>query len=628
MAGNKGGKGNDLPPQANGKGSDLPAQANGKGRPTTDDHSLDTGGGSGTLVGGAGNDALAGGAGHDTLDGRTGNDTLDGGGGNDTLIGGNGSDRLIGGAGADVFRYTKTAESNNGQTDTIVDLEVGVDRIDLAAILGATDLLWGGTGPLAYAVWHAFDGTDTWVYVDTDGNAGTREMVIRLLGEHALTQADFLGVAGPANGAPTAIHLDAGSVDENTAPNALVATLGADDPDAGETFTFALVAGPGDADNAAFAVVGNQLFLLQPADYETQASYDIRLRVTDSAGNAFDAAKTIAVNDVPEAFDDLLWVSDTTSVATHVVLPVRVLLDNDTGFAGTPLPSSIAFSGIGPHIQNLHYDAAAGTIAFTLGPYDGSTVFGGTLAAPTVSSFAYSVSDSLGASDTATVTVNIVNTVHNNASTETLDLSALEYEAAYLDGKGGPSLLVGGAGHDFLKGGNGNDTLRGGAGDDTLAGGTGTDSLTGGDGDDVFLLDRGSGFDRITDFSGPPGNDDALHLRGFALANQSAGAFATIVSSASTGSSIAGASVIHWTGNVVDMNTAAKVDAFTRDSADSFDGGVFVLAYSSNHSNRVTLWYDPDANGLTGVELVAVFTSLTSTGASDAPTSSADFLLI
>ncbi|MBK9129470.1 MAG: M10 family metallopeptidase C-terminal domain-containing protein [Phycisphaerales bacterium] len=581
MAGIKGGKRNDLPSQSIGKGRSL-----------------------------------------------TGNDTLDGGDGDDTLIGGNGSDQLTGGAGADVFRYAKTAESNNGRTDTIVDFEVGVDRIDLAAILGAADLGWGGADPLAHAVWNAFDGADTWVYVDADGNAGTREMVIRLLGEHALTQADFIGVTGTANAAPVAIHLDASSVDENAAPNAWVATLTAEDADAGESFTFALVAGEGDADNGAFAVVGDQLLLLQSADYEAQASYDIRLRVTDSAGNAFEAAKTIAVNDVPEAADDLLWVSDSTSVATHVVLPVRVLLDNDTGFPGAPLPSSIAFSDVGPYIQDLHFDPVAGTIAFTLGPYDGSTVFGGTLAAPTVSSFAYSVSDSLGASDIATVTVNIVGTVHNNASTETLDLSALDYQAAYIDGKGGPSSLLGGAGPDVLRGASGNDTLRGGAGDDTLAGGTGADSLSGGDGDDVFLLDRGSGFDRITDFAGQPGNDDALQLRGFAPANQSIGALASIVSSASTDTSIAGASVIRWTGNVLDMNTAAEVDAFARDSADSFDGGVFVLAYATNHSNRVTLWYDPDANDLTGVELVAVFTSLTGTGASDAPIAGGGYLLI
>lgn len=86
--------------------------------------------------------------------------------------------------------------------------------------------------------------------------------------------------------------------------------------------------------------------------------------------------------------------------------------------------------------------------------------------------------------------------------------------------------------------------------------------------------------------------------------------------------------MIRWTGNVLDMNTAAEVDAFARDSADSFDGGVFVLAYATNHSNRVTLWYDPDANDTTGVELVAVFTSLTSTGASDAPIAGGDYLLI
>ena len=80
-----------------------------------------------------------------------------------------------------------------------------------------------------------------------------------------------------------------------------------------------------------------------------------------------------------------------------------------------------------------------------------------------------------------------------------------------LHGDNGNDILLGGDGKDFLNGGNGNDTLTGGDGKDTLAGAAGDDVLTGGDGEDLFILETGSGTDRITDFDL---GSDRLGLRG------------------------------------------------------------------------------------------------------------------
>ncbi|HMS82056.1 MAG TPA: calcium-binding protein [Nitrospira sp.] len=55
---------------------------------------------------------------------------------------------------------------------------------------------------------------------------------------------------------------------------------------------------------------------------------------------------------------------------------------------------------------------------------------------------------------------------------------------------------------DRLKGLAGHDTLQGGDGDDVLDGGTGNDLLNGGRGNDTYLLDRGSGQDRLIDVGG------------------------------------------------------------------------------------------------------------------------------
>lgn len=79
-----------------------------------------------------------------------------------------------------------------------------------------------------------------------------------------------------------------------------VGMLSAIDPDAGDSFTYSLVAGTGDTDNSSFTITGTQLKTAQSFDYETKSSYSIRVRVTDSTGNPFEKALTINVTDVNE----------------------------------------------------------------------------------------------------------------------------------------------------------------------------------------------------------------------------------------------------------------------------------------------------------------------------------------
>lgn len=69
-----------------------------------------------------------------------------------------------------------------------------------------------------------------------------------------------------------------------------------------------------------------------------------------------------------------------------------------------------------------------------------------------------------------------------------------------LKGGGKHDSLDGAGGADVLVGHGGYDRLIGGAGDDILVGGAGRDHLFGGEGSDVFIYDRGDGFDRIHDF--------------------------------------------------------------------------------------------------------------------------------
>ena len=105
------------------------------------------------------------------------------------------------------------------------------------------------------------------------------------------------------NQAPTALALSNASIAENNAANATIGTLTTTDPDAGDTFAYALVAGIGSADNASFNLSGNILRLTAPADYETKNSYAIRLRTTDQGGTGltFEQTFVVSISNVNEA---------------------------------------------------------------------------------------------------------------------------------------------------------------------------------------------------------------------------------------------------------------------------------------------------------------------------------------
>ncbi len=68
-------------------------------------------------------------------------------------------------------------------------------------------------------------------------------------------------------------------------------------------------------------------------------------------------------------------------------------------------------------------------------------------------------------------------------------------------GNEGDDTLFGNQGNDDLDGGADSDLLSGGAGDDLLNGGAGNDTLWGKEGADIFVLEPGSGWDVINDFT-------------------------------------------------------------------------------------------------------------------------------
>ena len=153
----------------------------------------------GTIYGGSGNDQIFGHDGVDALYGGSGDDSIHGGNGTDTIVGGLGADALSGGSGADTFKYSSTLDSGPAAADTITDFAVSDDVIDLSAIDATSDpgvqhftSVTNSSTVLANEVNWFYDGTQTVIQADVDGNAATVEVRSDLTGNVALLPTSFI----------------------------------------------------------------------------------------------------------------------------------------------------------------------------------------------------------------------------------------------------------------------------------------------------------------------------------------------------------------------------------------------------------------------------------------------------
>lgn len=115
---------------------------------------------------------------------------------------------------------------------------------------------------------------------------------------HVFLPSVITGVV--SNLAPTNLIISNSSIQEIQPVNTVVGTLSTVDPDASDTFSYSLVSGAGDTDNASFNISGDQLRSSQVFDYETKNSYSVRIRSTDQGGLSFEKAFLITITDAVE----------------------------------------------------------------------------------------------------------------------------------------------------------------------------------------------------------------------------------------------------------------------------------------------------------------------------------------
>ena len=105
------------------------------------------------------------------------------------------------------------------------------------------------------------------------------------------------------NEAPTDLALSVSSLAENQPSGTTVGEFSSTDPDAGNTFSYSLVPGEGDLDNASFTIdaSGNLKTAVFVQLTRRRAAYAIRVRTTDEGGLWLEKQFVIGVTDVNEA---------------------------------------------------------------------------------------------------------------------------------------------------------------------------------------------------------------------------------------------------------------------------------------------------------------------------------------
>lgn len=192
------------------------------------------------------------------------------------------------------------------------------------------------------------------------------------------------------NNAPSGITLSNTTIPNHQAAGGLVGQLSTVDTDS-DSHLFALVSGEGDADNASFSIVGDELFTAAEIDFATQSQYTIRVQARDDLGGVFAEPVTIRVsqtNSSPTANNDNASTTANTSFLINV-------LTNDTDPNNDPL----FITAVGQANFGTTSQASNNSISYTPNPdFTGSDVF------------AYTISDSNGGSSVAAVTVRVVST--------------------------------------------------------------------------------------------------------------------------------------------------------------------------------------------------------------------------
>jgi VCBS repeat-containing protein len=423
----------------------------------------------------------------------------------EVFIGHTGQDTLTGGGGADAFVYLADTDSPDSTPDTIVDFEVGIDKIVLEGIIPSdfsfsymAGSLFSNTPNQAEA--RFVDGSNL-LEIDIDGS-GTADMAITLTGitAAALSLADFAIIKAGQDGIS----------------DYLILTAGDDLISATTTMSTAMDIGSiGSADSLDLDTGIETLIFRDPLElYGAELiGTDLAIFYEDTTTGYFHKANIVGhtidpLDFVEFDFDDDLPGNETFAVEAGTT--ATATSGGDPALFGTML---IGTSGIDTLTGDAGNDILLGNAGDdTLIGNDGDDFLIGGAGVDDYQGGAGNDTVSFFDVPSVGVVVDLSGGSTNNdgfGNDETFtsieNIEGSSYDDTII-GDAGANFLAGEDGYDILDGGDGDDVLDGGYGSDFLAGGAGADTLTGGEGSDAFIYtsasesSTGALRDVITDF--------------------------------------------------------------------------------------------------------------------------------
>ncbi|NVO10329.1 MAG: T9SS type A sorting domain-containing protein [Bacteroidales bacterium] len=265
------------------------------------------------------------------------------------------------------FEKTFTITINN-VNETPTDINLSANSIDenvagnsTVGSLTSTDVDAGNT--FTYTLVTGTGDTDNASFNISGGNLritnspdfetkNSYSVRVRTTDQGSLTyEKAFTITINDLNEAPTNISLSANTIDENVAANSMIGTLSTTDQDAGNTFTYTLVAGAGSTDNASFSISDNELHIISSPDYETKSSYLVRVRSTDQGSLYFEKSYAISINNVNEApvvtASQSFSINENSTVGTVVGTVSATDPDAGTTFSNWTITSNVNPNGNG-----------------------------------------------------------------------------------------------------------------------------------------------------------------------------------------------------------------------------------------------------------------------------------------
>ncbi|WP_051291139.1 putative Ig domain-containing protein [Pedobacter glucosidilyticus] len=283
-----------------------------------------------------------------------------------------------------------TISSNSINENVVANSTVGLlSTIDVDAGNTFTYTLVAGTGDTDNA---SFNISGSSLRINNSPNFESKSSYsvrIRTTDQGGLTyEKAFTITINNVNESPTDITLSATAINENVAANSVIGSFSSTDPDAGDTFTYTLVAGTGSTDNASFNISGSSLRINNSPNFESKSSYSVRIRTTDQGGLTYEKAFTITinnVNDAPTIANAIPNQNATQNSAFNFQFALNSFTDADAGnvltytaqlVGGGALPSWLSFNAATRTFSGTPLNANVGTISIdvTADDNNGGTV--------------------------------------------------------------------------------------------------------------------------------------------------------------------------------------------------------------------------------------------------------------